>query len=411
MKPRFRSRSGFPFPAGAIRAATWLLLGGLLLLGGAAFAQVQRKPVAIAMPVQAAITAVTPRSLSLMQAAPKAQVTVTGTNLVTIQAVQVVKGGQGVPAVSADLVQPWPASGKVVIMAGMAAPVGQGYQLRFSGRAGFKNFSFDLPPAMFSLEVTPRVVAQMTSSRPMDRNQPTMPNRPDLTISSFKLNKLSTPGLYSFELIIKNVGKGPAAWEYGPPLVEYDSHPNLPGKNALWGPSAGLCLEPGGTYTSGATITFDAGFREVAFIVDPINRLNESNERNNTYVLAVPEEAQQLPPQQPPDLTITSVAVRPHEGTPSTKFTITIVVMNIGGSAMNTPNVVVNSGLFGTQVLRSLAVGESKSFVFTGECRIPPGETAVTANVIASVDIPSIVAESDENNNTATTSFFIRNIR
>ncbi|MCJ7483345.1 MAG: IPT/TIG domain-containing protein [Thermodesulfovibrionales bacterium] len=120
-----------------------------------------KKPLPLSQQNQASITAIIPRAISIQQGGPSAVVAVDGKYLETILSVQAIRGGQGFGEISVKLVQPWPASRKIELQAGANAPVAKGYQLRVIGKTGLKEFKFDIPLAVFSLEVAGKKLQQL----------------------------------------------------------------------------------------------------------------------------------------------------------------------------------------------------------------------------------------------------------
>jgi len=101
----------------------------------------------------AEIIAFKPQSVSLEKGGKPAIVIVEGRNLENVSSVQVIKADRGVREITAKLVQPWPASRKIELQAGVDAPVAKGYQLRAIGKIGTEEYKIDMPLAVFSLEV------------------------------------------------------------------------------------------------------------------------------------------------------------------------------------------------------------------------------------------------------------------
>ncbi len=135
-----------------------------------------KPPVTMVSP-KAEIIAITPKTVSLEQGGSPAVVTVEGKYLETIQGIQVIQGGQSVRVITTKLVQPWPASRKIELQAGAAAPVAKNYQLRFIGKAGREDFRIDVPLAVFSLEVAGKPINQMQIQVPIS----TLPNQTQTT--------------------------------------------------------------------------------------------------------------------------------------------------------------------------------------------------------------------------------------
>ncbi|MET9633716.1 CARDB domain-containing protein [Lentzea sp. NPDC006480] len=173
----------------------------------------------------------------------------------------------------------------------------------------------------------------------------------------------------------------------------------------LGGSSAGTAqvggLAPGAT----ATVNVDAGRRgagsyAAAATVDPANQVPETNEGNNTFTSGTPLVVGQAPG---PDLQITGIAPNPsspaagqqvtfavsvnNRGTSSAGASVTRVV--VGGSTLNANTSAINAG-------QTVTVNVGTWTATNG------GATAT-----ATADANGQVAETNENNNTATQSIVV----
>lgn len=167
---------------------------------------IKKKPLPLPQQNRAIIVTINPSALKLQQGVSAAIVTVEGKYLETILAVKAIRHGQEVGEISVKQVQPWPTSRKIKLKAGLNAPAAQGYQMRVIGKAGLKEFTFDIPLAVFSLEV---VRTQLTKPRgpvphlkPPPISDPGLASRLDLKITGIIPDK----GEEGSEVIIKGSG-------------------------------------------------------------------------------------------------------------------------------------------------------------------------------------------------------------
>ncbi|MCJ7483346.1 MAG: hypothetical protein MUO31_10310 [Thermodesulfovibrionales bacterium] len=372
-----------------------------------------KKPLPLSQQNQASITAIIPRVISIQQGGPSAVVAVDGKFLETVLSVQAIRGGRVMGEIAVKLAQPWPASRKLELQAGANALVAPGYRLRAIGKVGLNEFKIDVPLTEFSLEVI-RNQGNIQIKReaiPFQQTPPAVYNLPDLIITTASLEPLQDSNTqdqkdyYKLKITLKNIGRTSVSWKSGIMIIngeaEFD-HSLI----SFYTPSGGLYLGPGEAWNGEIPVVyFTQGVREAKFTADPfLGRVTELNENNNLYILTIPTTAPSPTPL--PDLAITSLTIQPPTGPPSARFTITVVVKNIGSGNMASCRdieVLVHGVNVRYQYLNSLAAGESQTLTFTTDYSMPPG----TKNVICTVDPGDHCKESNENNNKASKTFIV----
>ena len=168
--------------------------------------------------------------------------------------------------------------------------------------------------------------------------------------------------------------------------------------------ASGWLIEPGDTraWESGLMPnSHPPGTLEFKAVIDPQNRVGESNEDNNEILCpAVVVRAET----DPPDLTITALTLDPPEATRQNGFVVRATVANIGGrdAQINGISLVLFGGPYTNLVYPPreggfrLGPGESQVFeMIPTEQGVEPGTTTWTIEV----DPGNQVRESDETNN------------
>ena len=212
-----------------------------------------------------------------------------------------------------------------------------------------------------------------------------------------------SPLHHMMKITIKNIGGSPATFLDGAVIVKYNARPSQGAwaEKRINAPVGGLYLVAGAEWSCQEFTYFDAGLQNITYTLDPNNTVAESNENNNTYTIPVPPPN---PPSPIPDLTITNFKIEPAT-TPGTYFNITAIVKNVGAGESNCPGVTVNCSIGGTVgTLGAIPVGQSRTFVLPVNWQLPPGAKTATCTV----DPNNVCKESDENNNTATTTFVVQ---
>ena len=209
---------------------------------------------------------------------------------------------------------------------------------------------------------------------------------PDLTISDISLSETG-----KVEVMISNIGKGPAPYRAGSLVIYVDGHQE-------WRDSLGIIpdqtfLLPGGfvIYTTPVELT---GRHEVRAVVDNEEKMVEENEGNNVFIKVLGKEKIEVKPLLP-DLTITDLFLNPQR-----KLVVTIA--NIGDSPLplwgGNLKIMVDGSLKGSYTLGSLS---DQSFLpMKGSITLTTPLTLVGRHEIdAHVEFPYGVKESNEENN------------
>jgi archaellum component FlaG (FlaF/FlaG flagellin family) len=166
---------------------------------------------------------------------------------------------------------------------------------------------------------------------------------PDLTITDISLSETG-----KVEVMISNIGKGPAPYGVGSLAVYVDGH--LRWRDSLGTLPDQTFLQPGGfvLYTTPVELI---GRHEVRVFVDNEAKIVEENEWNNVFVKVLGREKFEVKPLLP-DLTITDLFLNPRR-----KLVVTIA--NIGDSPLplegGNLKIVVDGSLKGTYTLASLS--------------------------------------------------------
>ena len=168
--------------------------------------------------------------------------------------------------------------------------------------------------------------------------------------------------------------------------------------------ASGWLIEPGdtGVWESGLMPnSHPPGTLEFKAVIDPQNRVGESNEDNNEILCPAVVVRTET---DPPDLTITALTLDPPEATRQNGFAVRATVANIGGrdAVINGISLVLFGGPYTNLVYPPreggfrLGPGESQVFeMIPTERGVEPGTTTWTIEV----DPGDQVRESDETNN------------
>jgi hypothetical protein len=167
---------------------------------------------------------------------------------------------------------------------------------------------------------------------------------------------------------------------------------------------------PGGYYLRGRAdmpvsrgpmlfnLVLSPGTHSVEFIVDPDNRIVETNEGNNTIRCSWNVVA--MAPDAPFDLAITDLSVSPRSGPSYENFELTVTVKNLGSALFDTINTVCRPG--GSFYDSGLDENEERTSTYFIPVTLSPGTITLTCTVDA-----INYTDSDTSNNTMTTTFTV----
>jgi archaellum component FlaG (FlaF/FlaG flagellin family) len=226
--------------------------------------------------------------------------------------------------------------------------------------------------------------AQVTTQPPPAPPQSVL--LPDLTISDISLGETG-----KVEVMISNIGKGPAPYRVGSLVIYVNGH--LKWRDSLGTLPDQTFLQPGGfvLYTTPVELV---GRHEVRAVVDNEDQMVEENGANNVFIKVLGKEILELKPLLP-DLTITDLFLNPQR-----KLAVTIANMGdsplpLGGGNLK---IIVDGSLKGSYTLGSLS---NQSFLpMKGSITLTTPLTLVGRHEIdAHVDFTSGVKESNEENN------------
>jgi archaellum component FlaG (FlaF/FlaG flagellin family) len=209
---------------------------------------------------------------------------------------------------------------------------------------------------------------------------------PDLTISDISLSETG-----KVEVMISNIGKGPAPYRVGSLVIYVDGH--LKWRDSLGTLPDQTFLQPGGfvLYTTPVELV---GRHEVQAFVDNEEKVTEENEVNNVFIKVLGKEILEVKPLLP-DLTITDLFLNPQR-----KLAVTIA--NIGDSPLplggGNLKIIVDGSLKGSYTLGSLS---NQSFLpMKGSITLTTPLTLFGRHEIdAHVDFTHGVEESNAENN------------
>jgi len=226
--------------------------------------------------------------------------------------------------------------------------------------------------------------AQVTTQPPPAPPQSVL--LPDLTISDISLGETG-----KVEVMISNIGKGPAPYSVGSLVIYVNGH--LKWRDSLGTLPDQTFLQPGGfvLYTTPVELV---GRHEVRAFVDNEEKVAEENEVNNVFIKVLGKEILEVKPLLP-DLTITDLFLNPQR-----KLAVTIA--NVGDSPLplggGNLKIIVDGSLKGSYTLGSLS---NQSFLpMKGSITLTTPLTLVGRHEIdAHVDFTSGVKESNEENN------------
>jgi archaellum component FlaG (FlaF/FlaG flagellin family) len=226
--------------------------------------------------------------------------------------------------------------------------------------------------------------AQVTTQPPSAPPQPVL--LPDLTISDISLGETG-----KVEVMILNIGKGPAPYRVGSLVIYVNGH--LKWRDSLGTLPDQTFLQPGGfvLYTTPVELV---GRHEVRAFVDNEEKVAEENEVNNVFIKVLGKEILEVKPLLP-DLTITDLFLNPQR-----KLAVTIANMGdsplpLGGGNLK---IIVDGSLKGSYTLGSLS---NQSFLpMKGSITLTTPLTLVGRHEIdAQVDFTHGVKESNAENN------------
>lgn len=226
--------------------------------------------------------------------------------------------------------------------------------------------------------------AQVTTQPPPAPPQSVL--LPDLTISDISLGETG-----KVEVMISNIGKGPAPYRVGSLVIYVNGH--LKWRDSLGTLPDQTFLQPGGfvLYTTPVELV---GRHEVLAVVDNEDQMVEENEVNNVFIKVLGKEILEVKPLLP-DLTITDLFLNPQR-----KLAVTIA--NVGDSPLplggGNLKIIVDGSLKGSYTLGSLS---NQSFLpMKGSITLTTPLTLVGRHEIdAQVDFTHGVKESNEENN------------
>jgi archaellum component FlaG (FlaF/FlaG flagellin family) len=209
---------------------------------------------------------------------------------------------------------------------------------------------------------------------------------PDLTISDISLNEGG-----KVEVLISNIGKGPAPRHNGSLVIYVDGH--LKWKDSLATLPDQTFLLPGGFVLCTTPIEL-IGKHEVCAVVDLKGVINEENEENNTLTKILGKEEFKAKILLP-DLTIIDLSLNP-------KKKLAVTIANIGDSPLplggGNLKIMVDGSLKGSYTLRSLSdqsvLPPRGNFTF-----ITPMTLVGRHEIDARIDFTPGVKESKEENN------------
>lgn len=212
---------------------------------------------------------------------------------------------------------------------------------------------------------------------------------PDIAISDVSLNEAG-----KVEVIISNIGKGPAPQRIGSLIIYVDGQ--LRWKDSLGALPDQTFLQPGRfvLYTTPVELV---GRHEVRTVLDNEGKMVEENEENNVFVKLLGEEKKEVKSLLP-DLMVTHLFLNPQRK-------LVVVVANIGDSPLplagGNLKVVVDGALKGSYTLGSLS---DQSFLPTrGSLTLITPLTVVGRHEIgAHVNLAPEVKDSNEGNNSLT---------
>jgi hypothetical protein len=182
---------------------------------------------------------------------------------------------------------------------------------------------------------------QVTTVSPHALPQPVL--LPDLTISDISLSETG-----KVEVMISNIGKGPAPYRVGSLVIYVDGH--LEWRDSLGNLPHQDFLRPGGfvLYTTPVELV---GRQEVRVVVDHEEKMVEENKGNNVFTKILGKEKREVKPPLS-DLTITDLFLNPQR-----KLAVTIAnkgnsPLPLGGGNLK---IMVDGSLKGSYTLGSLS--------------------------------------------------------
>ena len=230
---------------------------------------------------------------------------------------------------------------------------------------------------------------KVTTQLPLTPSPPPPPEPvllPDLTISDISLSEAG-----KVEVIISNIGKGPAPHHVGSLVIYVDGH--LRWRDSLGALPDQAFLQPGGLviYTTPVELV---GRHEVRVLVDNEEKMVEESGENNVFIKILGKERIEAKPLLP-DLTITDLFLNPQRK-------LAVTVANIGDSPLplggGNLKIIVDGSLKGSYTLGSLS--DHTFLPMKGSITVTTPLAIVGRHEIeANVEFPRGVKESSEENN------------
>ncbi len=227
---------------------------------------------------------------------------------------------------------------------------------------------------------------------------------PDVIVESVAMSpSLPLPGQeVTFSCVIRNIGSGRT-----PPDVTVGVGYFVDGVYATWGTDPGP-LAPGESVaitTQGGPWTATEGDHTLTAVADDVNRIQESDESNNSRSIPFTVPSSGLP-----DVVVESVEASPSAPVPGQKVTFSSVVRNIGGGS--TPSGVeigvgyLVDGAYATWGTDPGPLAPGESLVITTQ-RGPWTATEGDHTLTAVADDINRFEESDESNNSGSAPLFV----
>jgi hypothetical protein len=388
----------------------------MLILPMSAKAQQQMIKTPVQAPLstkQVSIESITPKPINLIVGGQEVAVTITGANVNKITAVQVIQRGKLAPNFEARIGRPSATSMPVYLKAKAEAKLGT-YQLRIIAGAQ----SIDVPINVLTIEVKASTTHAQMAKTPMEKLPGPVQQQPaqsiqaqnsPLVFTDCKFEQRSN-GFYN-TVTLKNTSSTNISFAGGQIVARSTGPAGVYNHTA---PGGGQYFAPNGTMILTAFLgNLIPGQYNVVWEADP-NRLYTTTamlDKSRTCSLTV--EAQ--PPAQGPlpDLIISDIVINPPSGTPTTVFSFTIYVKNIGqapttGSVSQIPKCFINGGAFSGPTYQNapnnpIQPGQSLSYLRTRNAGMIPG----THSIQCTTDYWKEVAETNETNNSLTKSFSV----
>ncbi|MFD9735456.1 discoidin domain-containing protein [Umezawaea sp. NPDC059074] len=197
----------------------------------------------------------------------------------------------------------------------------------------------------------------------------------------------------SLSATVKNNGTAPAAAT----TVDFSLAGTVVGSTPVGALAAGASAT-----VSAAIGTRPMGSYTVSALVDPTNKVVEQDDANNRFTAASPLVVAQAPG---PDLQVTGITTNPSNPAVGAAVTFTVAVNNRGTTAVaagTVTRVTVGGTTLNTNA-GAIAAGATVNVAISGSWTATNGGATITATA----DATNTVAETNENNNTATQSIVV----